>query len=248
MPLREPVHPWTSTFIGKGDNMLYLVKRFALILALPVTSFLLLPSVSVAKGGNAALMPPNSHAFGKSFEEWNVLQTQWVTASSLGGTQLTNPVKRVFLLPGDFVDKTPVFNVKLPPGTPFVAAPFFIIGERYDDPAVPDDDPDALADVLDLILEDAHIHIELDGAVVLDGFAADLEQYLFGPTYFDNPIPYNPPQNRGPGLNAVAALWVTGVGATYHPLSVGKHTLVYTVTSAFFGDSVFTYNITVSPK
>jgi hypothetical protein len=43
-------------------------------------------------------------------------------------------------------------------------------------------------------------------------------------------------------------LWVAGIGAVYHPLPVGEHTLVYTVQSAFFGDFQFTYRITVAPK
>ena len=229
--------------------MRHVAKSFALALAFSIMSLALMPAVSWAQGGDSALMPPHSHAFGKSFEEWNVLQTQWATASGLGdATQLSNPVGRVRLLPGSFTDPTPVFHITLPPGTPFVASPFFLFGERYDDPNVPDDDPVALADLLADIFATTDIRVELDGGVVLEGSAAELGQYLFGPTYFDEPIVYNQPQPRGPGLNAVAALWTTGVGATYRPLPVGEHTLVYIVHSAFLGDLLFTYHITVSPK
>ena len=51
-------------------------------------------------------------------------------------------------------------------------------------------------------------------------------------------------------LTAVGALahWVTlGVGAVYHPLPVGRHTLVQTIHSPILGDLQTTYHITVSP-
>ena len=53
-------------------------------------------------------------------------------------------------------------------------------------------------------------------------------------------------QDRGGGLNAVAALWVVGIGSVYDSLEVGQHTLVYTLNTPL-GDSHFTYNITVVP-
>ena len=64
----------------------------------------------------------------------------------------------------------------------------------------------------------------------------------------DRKIFYEDPQPRGPDLNAVAALFVQGIGALFHPLPVGQHTLVYTVHTADFGDYQFTYHITVSPQ
>ena len=154
-----------------------------------------------------------------------MLQTQWALALGLGdAAELSNTIGHVRLLPGDFTSSTPVFNITLAPGTPFVASPFFVFGERYDDPNVPDDDPIALA-----------------------AFIADV--FLFGPTYFDAPIVYGVPVSRGPGLNSISALWVVGIGAVYHPLPVGQHTLVYTVHSLVFGSSTeFTYHITVTPK
>lgn len=223
-------------------------KRFALVLVLSLASFALIPAGSLAKGPSP-LLPPQSNAFGKSFEQWSVLQTQWAIALGLGDpTELSDTVGRVRLLPGEFFNPTPVFDIALAPGTPFVASPFFIFGERYDDPNVPDDDPIALAALLAEILSTAQIQIVLDGRPLLEGSGAETEPFVFGPAYFDEPIAYSLPQPRGPGLNSVAALWVAGIGALYRPLPVGEHTLVYTVQSAFFGDFQFTYRITVAPN
>ncbi|WP_165246858.1 hypothetical protein [Paludisphaera soli] len=217
----------------------------AAILLVSLWCHLLAPSPSFGQGGGSPLTPPQSHAFGRSFEGWNVLQTQFALATGLGGeTGLSGSVGRVRLLPGSFSDPTPEFDVTLRPGTPFVAAPFFVYGERYADPNVPDDDPAALAPLLEEIIGTAEVHTVLDGRVLLDGTGDELERYQFGPIYFDEPIVYAQTQANG----AAAALWVTGIGSVYHPLPVGRHTLEYTVHSEFFGDFHFTYHITVSPK
>jgi hypothetical protein len=226
-----------------------IVKSLAVVLMVALLSVVSTPGLSRAQASPSPLVPPQSDAFGKSFEEWNVLQTQFVLETGLGGaTGASDTVGRVRLLPGELFDPTPVFNLTLPPGTPFVVSPFFVFGERYDDPNVPDDDPIVLAPVLEEIFATADIQIVLDGQVLLDGTGAELEQFRFGPVYFDEPIVYAEPQPRGPDLNAVAALWVTGIGSVYHPLPMGQHTLVQSVHSAFFGDFQFTYHITVSPE
>lgn len=223
-------------------------KRWGLVLMLFVVGLGLIPAGALAQG-QSPLMPPQSNAFGKSFEQWSVLQTQWAIALGLGEdvTGLSNPVGRVRLLPGEFFNPTPIFNITLAPGTPFVAAPFFLFGERYDDASVPDDDPAALADDLAVVFADAQITIVLDGRTLLDGSGDALKPFLFGPTYFGDPIVYAEPQWRGPGVNSVAALWVAGFGAVYRPLPVGPHVLVNTVKSTYFGDMVYTYNLTVAP-
>ena len=221
-------------------------RSVVLLVALLVVG--LAPALAHAKDGKSPLMPPQSHAFGKSFEQWNMLQTQWAIASGLGGdTKLSDTVGKVRLLPGSFVDRSPVFNITLRPGTPFVASPFFVFGERYDDPAVPDDDPEALEAFLDQDFATTKIKTVLDGRVLLDGTGSELKHFWFGPAYFAEPIVYATPVPRGENLNAVAALWVRGIGSVYHPLPVGKHTLVYRVQSEVFGDFHFTYHLKVSP-
>ena len=210
---------------------------------------ILAPPVFPGQGGRSPLVPPRSHAFGKSFERWNVLWSEWAIASDpdLGGaTDLSDTLGRVRFLPADSFGQSLEFHVTLPPGTPFVAPPLIVFGERYDDPNVPDDNP---ADpILDNFFETAEIRTVLDDHVLLDGTGTELARFRFGPVYFDEPIVYAEPVPRGPGLNAIAALFVAGIGSVYHPLPVGQHTLVYTVHSDFFGDKQSTYHITVSPK
>jgi hypothetical protein len=211
----------------------------------------LMPVASAGRGGTSPLVPPQSHAFGKSFEDWNVLYADW----HLGGTS-SDTVGKVRFLPtgpasepvigedGTFIF-TDEFRVRLRPGTPFVAPPFFVAGERYDNGA-----EDTPQDVIDLgLLDTATILFTLDGEVLMDGTGTELESFMFGPTYFDEPITIDPPQPRGPGLNAVASLFVQGIGAVFHPLPVGEHTLQGVVRSAVLNiEFHFTWHITVSTR
>jgi hypothetical protein len=205
--------------------------------------------VAVHASGQAnpsPVMPPQSNAFGLPFEQWNLLQTQLGIETELGGrTDLSPTVRNVQLLPSPIFGLESVFNVTLRPGTPFVAAPLPFFGERYDDPNVPDDDP-ANTDFLDEFFATTEIQTVLDGRILLEGTGAELEKYMFGPIFFDAPIVYAEPQPRGPGVNAIAALWAVGIGSVYRPLPIGEHTLVYTVHTLGFGDAQFTYNITVT--
>jgi hypothetical protein len=196
-------------------------------------------------GGQSPLMPPQSHAFGKSFEEWNVLYSQWVIESRFGGgTDLSDTVGHVRFLPVEIGSGSFEFDVTLRPGTPFVASPFTLFGETYKDQSVPDDDP---ADpIVDFFFETTKIQVVLNGRELMAGTGTALERFRYGPVYFDEPIGYDPPQPRGEN-NATAAILTLGIGAVYRPLPVGQHTLVYTVNSLVFGNHVFTYHITVSP-
>jgi hypothetical protein len=207
------------------------------------------PAPSLGDPGESRLANPRSQVRGTSLEEWNALQTQRAIEAALGGgTDLSDTVQGVRLLPGSLPGSGPTatFDITLRPGTPFVAAPFFVFGEHYDDPTVPDDNP---ADpIIDLIFGGVEVTIVLDGRALLEGSGADLNAFRWGPVQLDEPIVYAQPQPRGPGLNALSALFVMGIGAMYRPLPVGQHTLVYTVHSDFFGDFEVTYNITVSPK
>jgi hypothetical protein len=225
--------------------------------ALLILLMLLIPSTGTktraGQGGTSPLMPPQSHAFGMSFEDWNVLWARRAIEVGLGGgTELPNTVGKVRLLPTVIGKGTHEFQVTVRPGTAFVIAPFFVFGETYNDPAIPDDNP---ADpFIDEILETTDIQTVLDGRILLDGTGAELARFRFGPVAFDDAIVYVEPQFRfldpvtGDPISSTAALFVVGIGTVYHPLPVGKHTLVNVVHSAVFGDFHFTYHITVSPK
>jgi hypothetical protein len=232
-----------------------IAKRSAVTLLAVLLGVVLAPVVSTGQGGSSPLVPPQSNAFGKSFEEWNVLQTQFATEFGLGaGPTPSNTVGRVRLFPAEFFDPKPVFDIILPPGTPFVAAPVFVFGERYAD--MSEDDPDLLHDFLfgldpPGVFAQVNIRTVLDGQVLLDGTGTALGRFQFGPVFFDEPIFYANPQPRPGSPNAIAALWVTGIGSVYNPLPVGEHTLVYDVKDfivAVNPDFQITYHITVSPQ
>jgi hypothetical protein len=228
-----------------------IVTRQAVVRLVATLGIALIPALALAQGGSSPLVPPQSKAFGKSFDEWNTLAVQFAVADWFAAT--TNPsdtVGRVRFLPGDFSGDPDVeFDVTMSPGTPFAAAPWFVFGERYDDPSVPDDDPVALAPFLLEITATTRVRITLDGRVLLNGSSSSkLAPFVFGPTYFDEPIVFDDPQPRGPGLNSVAGLWAYGIGAVFRPLPPGEHTLVFKVETTFPNDFVFTYHITVTPK
>ncbi len=196
-----------------------------------------------ARDNPSPLVPPNAHAYGKSFDEWNVLYTQWAVATQLGGQTLNDTVGQVRFLPNPVgAPGTYEFDVTLRPGTPFVAAPFPVFGETYD--TAPPDDPND--PILDDIFDATDIRVVLDGRTLMDDTAGGLRRYQYDTTFFDRPIVYAQPQPRGPGLNSTSAIFTLGVGAVYHPLPVGRHTLV-NATSGPLGDYQITYHITVSP-
>ena len=199
-----------------------------------------------ADGGNGGspLMNPNATFRGKTVQEWLFIQNQWVIASGLGGqTDLPDTIKKMRFLPGEFGPGEFEFDIAVTPGTGFVLSPFFVFGEEYEDGSF--DDPVALADLIDLILETTTIDVWLDGELVQSGAADELGAFAYGPTFFDEPIPYTEPQDRG-GIFAVAALWGIGVGGVYHPLPPGEHTIEVVTDSDFFGLFEYTYNITVA--
>lgn len=189
------------------------------------------------------LVSPNAHFRGKSFDQWNVVYTKWAIATYLGGQSASNTVKGVRFLPNQLgAPGTYTFNVTLKPGTPFVAPPFPVFGEAYDNGT--QDVPDAAT--IAFVFDTAYITVTLDGQTLMNDWASDLASYQFGPVDINPPIAYAQPRDVGGGVFATAAIFTLGVGAVYHPLPVGQHTLINTVTGPL-GDYTFTYNITVSP-
>ena len=211
-----------------------LVASALLLLAVP-------GSAPQAGQGDPPLVPPSANFRGNSFEEWNVLSLEWEIATGLGGQDLPDTVKEVRFLPGNFVGDE--FDIQLKPGTAIAFPAWPVYGELYDDGT--QDDPDA---DYSFLYESTLIDARLDGKVLLQGLASDLDAYSFGPVVLDEPIFYETPQPRGPGLNAIAATFVFGIGSVYRPLPVGEHTLVIDVQNDFLGSYHTTYHITVSPK
>lgn len=190
-------------------------------------------------------LPPQANVKGKSLAEWTVIQNEWAIADGLGGgTDLPNPVKKMLLLPGSFGGGDFEFDVVIPKGTGIVSSPWFAFGELYEDGT--SDDPDALADLIDFIFMERTVDVWLDGQLVQSGTLNELSAFTYGPTFFDAPIPYAEPQDRGPGFPAaVAAIWTVGIGGLYHPLNPGVHTLIVMTDGPVFGPTNTVYNITV---
>jgi hypothetical protein len=198
-------------------------------------------SLALAQDGHGPLLPPNANFRGVSFTDWNVLALEWEIATGLGGQNLPDTVKDVRFFPGNFVGN--VFDIQLKPGTAFAFPAWPVFGELYDNGT--QDNPND--PIIPFLYEITAIEARLDGNVVLQGTASALDDYSFGPVVLDKPIFYAQPQPRGPGLNAIATTFVFGIGSVYHPLPVGKHTLVIDVQNAILGNFHTTYNITVAP-
>jgi hypothetical protein len=215
---------------------------------LAIATVILLPTASVnaddAEQGSA-LVNPNAHFRGKTVAEWSLLHNEWAIATGLGqGSEIPNTVNGMRFLPPGFGSGDFEFDLVIAPGTGIVSSPFFAFGELYEDETFDDPEDPFLVFLLDLIFQERMIAVWLDGKLVQSGTPAELSGFTYGPTFFDAPIPYAEPQDRG-DISAVAALWTVGVGGVYAPLPPGKHTLVVMSDGPVFGPNSFTYNITV---
>jgi hypothetical protein len=206
----------------------------------------------------AQLLPPGDY-HGKSLEQWGMDYAKWAVPLTFpAGIIPFDPARPdtfdgVRYLPvGEFGIRDFTANLVIQPGIAVFGSPFFIFGEQYDDGH--EDDP---ADpVVVTILEETTIRATLDGTVVLEGTPNSPSDRKFGPSHFQEPIPYTAPQQRGPdgsplgqGLFSVASAWTTGTGTMFANLSPGEHTLRFDFNSEFFGGAYSsTWNITVVPE
>jgi hypothetical protein len=208
--------------------------------SLVLTASMLAPAI-----GRAQLLPPGDFQ-GKSLDEWTLDWSQWSIATGLGGQTLPDTVDGVKYLPPNFGGGDFVTSLTVSRDTPLLVSPFFVFGERYDNGT--EDNPND--PIIDQIMDDAMIRTTFDGNVLLEGQASDFPERTFGVTVFAEPIPYAQPQPRGPGVNAVAAIFGIGIGTMYADLPLGEHTIrnVYNSPNFFGGPYSFTYNITVIPE
>lgn len=212
------------------------------LLAIGLAGALALPAATA----HGQLLPPNANFRGTSFEEWNVLATEWTIATGLGGQDLPDTVDGVRFLSGAFSPGVYEFDIQIRPGTGLVFPSFFVFGELYEDGTR--DEPAGLEELIQFIYETTFVETTVDGKLVLQGTGDDLVDYQYGVADFDEPIFYEEPQPRGDFPDAVAALWTFGIGSVYRPLSAGEHTLVSVVDSLFFGRFEYTYRIHVVPR
>jgi hypothetical protein len=218
------------------------LRKSAVVMLVMLAAVVLVTSFTSGQNGQSALLPPNANFRGSSFTEWNVLSLEWEIATGLGGQDLPDTVRKVQFLPGNFAGDE--FDIQLEPGTAIAFPVWPVFGELYDN-GTQDDPSDPFIPFLYTVTT---IKSQLDGEVLLQGVASDLDSYSFGPVVLDEPIYYAEPQPRGPGLNAIATTFVLGTGSVYNPLPAGKHTLVIDVQNPFLGNYHTTYHITVSPR
>ncbi|RIK40928.1 MAG: hypothetical protein DCC55_13480 [Chloroflexi bacterium] len=214
-------------------------------LTVSIVVVLLLAVVSPVEAGAKKPAPPQSHAFGKALEEWQLLYFTWY----LGGSQ-ADQVRNVRFLPlpeGEPTGEDPTIivgelDLTLEVGTAFVLPVLTFIGETYVED-VADDEPLPAE-----IFTGAPVLVSLNGQPLIDSGVENLDKYLFGPVFFDPPILYDEPQPRG-DVNAAAAIFVQGIGFVYPPLPVGEHTLTLFAVFEDFGVGFSnTWHITVQPK
>jgi hypothetical protein len=208
-----------------------------------------------AQAGKSPLMPANANFRGLSFDEWNVLAVEIDVATAWGGQERPDTIRRTRLLRTEILRDYAEFDVQIRPGTAVVLPAWAVWGELYEDGYV--DDADALhpfdpdKTLLDFFYETAFVEVKLDGEVVLSGSGDELVEYQFGLTDFKDIVFYDDdvlPQPRdtpeGP-KNAIAGLFTFGIGAVFHPLPPGQHTIETSVDSLVFGSYVFVYNVAV---
>jgi hypothetical protein len=222
----------------QGDDIMRPHAHLTAIPLLVLTAALMLDPPTC----RAQLLPPGDFQ-GKSLDEWGLDYEQWSIATGLGGQSLSDNVDGVRYLPHQFAGDSA--SLTIPQGTPLVGSPFFLFGERYDDGS--EDSPND--PILDTIFEQTTIRTTVDGSVVLEGFASQFPERTNGVTEFLQPIPYANPIPRGPGLNAVAAIFGVGITTIFDMLPVGDHTIRVDVGPNVLGPGgSFTYNITVVPE
>lgn len=205
-----------------------------------LTCLAVFAAADVARGGGA--LP---QGFGKSLEEWQKSYFTW----SLGGDQ-SNPDGNVFFiplpdgLPEEADDGTVFFvgheDVTLIDNEAFMLPVFAFAGETYLQKSKPDDAP-----VPAEVFTGADVLVTLDGRPLLDSGEDDLSRYYADAVYFDEPILYDRPQNRGSAGQAIGAIWVQGLGFLHGPLEPGGHTLALYVDSGLGFGFINTWDIAV---
>ena len=203
----------------------------------------LLPVTGALAGNtqkNPKVAPPQSTAYGKSYDQWEDTYLQWVFGGSTidpdanGNAVVNNVVLMPYLFPA--ADGLPLStDVIMSSGQPFMMTMYGFVGWSYVD-GTPSDQ------FLDLSLfQTLEIKLTLDGETLMD--ESNAMQYF-------SQIPVEPPI---PG-DFYSIIWFQGIGVVHTPLTPGAHTLRLDAKNTLpippnFGAPVFevhnTWNITV---
>jgi len=165
--------------------------------------------------------PGHSSAYGKTLGEWMVgwFEGQFGASDGDGDGKvvyLKFPAFEDYTIDTDTWTAYSELDQTLEPGTAFAYPIRLAYGEVYEDGT--EDDPDDPLWSPDAIM-DVELLVTVDGETLIDSAEDDLEDWFFGPEYFDETIEYDEPT----GYGAVGAVWVQGLGFVHTPLSKGDH-------------------------
>lgn len=192
------------------------------------------PVVAAPANVAAKILPPQSHAYGKTLTQWLNAYWRWYytttnnTQPFKAGPVTFMPLPSGALISGEGTPEDPALyrgqiEVTLKPGTPFVLPAFSFTYECYDDTCTNKDAKIPDAEVLSLPIITDH-HLTLDGQPILEDFwDYYISTELNPPAYYPQPTSYG----------ATGAWYVQGIGFVAAPLSPGKHTLTLLETYIF---------------
>ena len=195
-----------------------------IVLVVVMTGFLCVAGIAIAS--SPGVMPPQSHAFGKTLTEWSEAYWWW----AFTGEQLDD-VGRVNFLPlpagtyigGDGTAASPAkyvgeIGVALEPGTPFVLPFFAWTSEKYldghEDPFIPNE---MMPSLVTNLSGDGPPVVTLDGRPIVKNFW----DYYVPPTLFDSIAFYPEPSNYG----SIGVAGFQCVAIVVNPLKPGEHIL-----------------------
>lgn len=236
------------------------IKAVCCVLALGLCLTAGVENAAALTTKSAPVSPSQSKSYGFTLAQWMMLHQAWYLQ---GQVPQTGTVGRVKLIPLPQQVPTPIppnlpvgafstgnLDITLKAGSPFVVPVITLNGESYVDNILPADEP---IDLYKNSLLSADFTVTLDGKTILKS-PDDNQNFYYGPSFFPEPITYNPPQFRFNDqvlgdVFAAAAIWSQGIGFVHPPLKVGNHSLrIFAVNTVLEYGFDNTWSITVLPQ
>jgi hypothetical protein len=238
-PRRRQRQPKYMKTKSKCFDAKVLVPRLSRVAALLCCGLLLFGQAwPVSAGGKCnqspGVLPPHSHAYGKSLGDWMELYMVQLMERVHGTKTLPTKVGNVQFLPASYPAASSHADVTVKAGTALLWVPIVWVGEEYPDGSVDDPSVDWLAGTIgEFTLDDRTI-------------VPDLEKYYVPIRWLENPVVYQDAMDWG----SIAAVYLEGYAFLIAPLPVGVHTFTSTVWVLWLSeDPIFdaSFTITVIP-